>query len=124
VNQNRIQQLRNDGYDDVAEELEEAQALLAEKDAEIASLRGAIKFDNDLCEKQLRASNEALVAAEARSKQVRDIIADVCEGWTLPDVVRKILETIIYSHTDNLTALRQHDKEVKAKALEEAADLD
>jgi len=123
---------------------EEAQALLAEKDAEIAELQTendrADESESEMarqlvhCEEQLRASNEALVAAEAmleRAKllekavradrvgcvHVTDVTSVMGNGWGKREYVSvqralNIMDTI----TDNLTALRQHDKELLEKA--------
>jgi len=68
---------------------------------------------------KLRESNEALVAAQAHIKNIKCSVETVCEGWTIPDAVRKILESVLYATCD-LTALRQHEREYGAKLLWDA----
>ncbi|WP_079218894.1 hypothetical protein [Herbaspirillum robiniae] len=45
--------------------------------------------------------------AIARALQLREAIATVCEGWTLPSDARKVLETALWARPDIDTAMKE-----------------
>lgn len=77
----------------------------------------AVTVDRDLFIQSFNARTDELVAAQARIAQLSGVIGNVCEGFTLPDSVRKILETSVYSN-DNLTALAERDAKKHAELVE------
>ena len=68
----------------------------------------------DLLREQLRSSNEQLIAAQARIALLLRLMVTEEQEITWSELPR-------IAGMDNLTALASHDKEVRAKALEDAA---
>ena len=134
------------GFADSQQQHEESAAIIDEKDKELAGLKAfSMERDEELytrkqviegLQEQLRASNEQLVAAQARIAQLVMGIDIACIAscnclTKTPDIAYhsdscryKELAGLLVG--DNLSALAERDekrdKEVRAKALEDAAE--
>ncbi len=82
---------------------EQVAALTKERD-ELINESGAAK------EKAYNKLMDSLAASQAREAKLREAIGTVCEGWTLPEGVRKTLEKALALPADD-TALKERLKD-------------
>jgi hypothetical protein len=54
-------------------------------------------------DKVIAARRPVAVGVSADSGGLRDVVAQVCEGWTLPEVARKMLETALWATPPSAT---------------------
>ncbi|OBR54136.1 hypothetical protein [Paraburkholderia tropica] len=87
-------------YDELVKRLRHGNRKVRDISDEAADAIESLQRDNAALMEDSAAQVRIARDAVERAAGLRQVIATVCEGWTLPVDVRKILETALWSQAD------------------------